>query len=50
MNEVAKTTATIKDCKDYFEENSSRVFANEWKELDESDKVEIKELVWAEIG
>lgn len=44
-----KTTASLLDCKGYFEESSSRQFAKEWKELSDSDKAEIKDLVWAEM-
>ena len=44
-----KTTASLLDCKRYFEEPSSSKFAAEWKKLSNADKVEIKDLVWAEM-
>ena len=47
---IEKTTASILDCKNYFGENSSSKFANEWKELSVADKAEIKDLVWKEMN
>jgi len=44
-----KTTASLLDCKKYFGEFSSSKFAKEWKELRDSDKAEIKSLVWKEV-
>ena len=42
--------ANIKDVKSFFGIGSSKEFAKEWKELDDSEKAEIKELVAAEIN
>ena len=40
----------IKDVKAFFEFGFSMDFAKEWRELSDTDKAEIKELVAAEIN
>ena len=46
---MAEVEASIKDVKSFFGIGSSKEFAKEWKELTDTDKIEIKELVGAEL-